>query len=180
MGKKDLENFDFAENYKEIFQDIQYQIDESEIVTTLPIAYTYDVNRFNFGKVNFQNSDEGEIEFSKVGILFNNTSDTKTKGILIEVKDTPTSESLLNYLHSQYSSPKVLVETPKKNEEGQTLGNAAYVWNLPEKTILLVQFYEYNNGKPNISSVLYDVDNQAKTIGNQETVSSRLIRTYSP
>ena len=178
--KTDLEKVDFSKSYKEIFKNVKFQTDQQEIVTTLPVAYTKNVSPYKFGTVSFQNSSEEAIKSSTVGILINNITERQTKGVKIEVEDTGASNNLLTYLKSQYKAPKILSGIPTKNKEGKVVGNAAYQWNLSNKTLLLVQYYEYTNNKPNVSSVLYLVDNQVLSYASQETVVSRLIKTYTP
>jgi len=178
--KADLEKVDFAKNYKEILKNTKVQTDAREIVTTLPVAHTKDVSQFRFGSVSFVNSKENAIKSSSVGILINNTAERLTKGIKIEVEDTAAGNELLAYLKSQYKDPKVLAGVPGKNSEGKVLGNSAYAWSLKDKTIVLVQYYEYTDNKPNISSVLFMVDNKVEAPEVQETVASRIIKTFTP
>jgi len=178
--KTDLEKIDFSKNYKEIFKNVKFQTDQQEIATTLPIAYTKNVSLYQFGTVVLQNSTEEAIKSSTVGILINNITERQTKGIKIEIEDTSVGNNMFNYLKSQYKAPKILSGIPAKNKEGKILGNAAYQWDLKDKTILFVQYYEYTNNMANISSVLYLVDNKVPTPGSQETAVSRLIKTYTP
>ncbi|MBB6331340.1 hypothetical protein HNP24_002290 [Chryseobacterium sediminis] len=178
--KTDLEKVDFAKGYKEVLKDTKYQTEAREIVTTLPVAYTKDVAGFKFGNITFPEHKENNVKSSSVGLLINNTTERLTKGIKIELEDTAAGNDLLAYLKSQYKNPKVLAGIPAKNSEGKVLGNAAYSWNLKDKTMVLVQYYEYTNNKPNTSSVLYIVDNQVKTADGQETAASHLIKTYTP
>ncbi len=178
--KTDLEKVDLTKSYKEILKDTKYQTDAREVVTTLPIAYTKDVAGYKFGNISFPEHKENNVKSSAVGLLINNTTERLTKGIKIELEDTAAGNDLLAYLKSQYKNPKVLAGIPAKNSEGKVLGNAAYSWNLKDKTMVLVQYYEYTNNKPNTSSVLYIVDNQVKTADGQETAASHLIKTYTP
>jgi hypothetical protein len=177
--KNDLEKVDFAKNYKEILKNTKVQTDAHEIVSTLPIAHTKDVSQFRFGNVSFVNSKENGIKSSTVGILINNTAERLTKGIKIEAEDTSVSNELFAYLKSQYKDPKVLSGVPGKNREGKVLGNSAYSWNSKDKAIVLVQYYEYTDNKPNISSVLYVVDNKMMALEVQETVASHIIKTFT-
>ncbi|WP_336704055.1 hypothetical protein [Chryseobacterium indologenes] len=178
--KTDLEKVDFAKGYKEVLKDTKYQTEAREIVTTLPIAYTKDVAGYKFGNISFPEHKENNVKSSTVGLLINNPAEKLTKGIKIEWEDTAAGNDLLAYMKSQYKNPKVLVGVPAKNNEGEILGNAAYLWDLKDKTMVLVQYYEYTNNKPNISSVLYIVDNQVKTADGQETAAAHLIKTYTP
>ncbi|MBB6240490.1 hypothetical protein HDC90_005167 [Pedobacter sp. AK013] len=178
--KINLEKVDFAESYKQILKNVKFQTDAREIVTTLPIAYTKNVSQYRFGNISFANSKENSIKSSTVGLLINNTKERLTKGIKIEVEDTSISNALLAYLKLQNKALKVLSRVPGKNNEGKVLGNAAYSWTLKDKTIVLVQYYEYTNNKPNISSVLYMVDNQVIAPEVQQTVVSRIIKTFTP
>ncbi|WP_426327068.1 hypothetical protein [Pedobacter sp. R-06] len=178
--KINLEKVDFAESYKQILKNVKFQTDAREIVTTLPVAYTKNVSQYRFGNISFANSKENSIKSSTVGLLINNTKERLTKGIKIEVEETSASNELLAYLKSQYKTPKVISGVPEKNNEGKVLGNAAYSWNLKDKTIVLIQYYEYTNNKPNISSVLYMVDNKVIAPEVQQTVVSRIIKTYTP
>lgn len=177
--KTDLEKTDFSKSYKEIFKNVKFQTESREITTTLPIAYTKNVGVFKFGNIDFKNSAENSIKSSTVGILINNIENRQTKGIKIEIEETSIGYNLFTYLKSQYGSPKILSELPKKNREGKTLGNSAYSWNIKDKTIVFVQFYEYTNNKPNVSSILYIVDNKIMCVGLQETVSSHILRTFT-
>jgi hypothetical protein len=178
--KIDLEKINFAKNYKEILNNTKFQTDAREIVTTLPVAYTKDIKQYKFGNIPFVNSKETSIKSSTVGVLINNITKRLTKGIKIEIEDTSISNELLTYLKSQYKAPKVLSKVPQKNSEGKVLGNAAYYWTSKDKTLVLVQYYEYTNNKPNISSILYMVDNQATTSDGQRTVASLIIKTFTP
>ncbi|MDR4952536.1 hypothetical protein REB14_10155 [Chryseobacterium sp. ES2] len=178
--KTDLEKVDFAKGYKEVLKDTKYQTEAREIVTTLPIAYTKDVAGYKFGNISFPEHKENNVKSSTVGLLINNPAEKLTKGIKIEWEDTAAGNDLLAYMKSQYKNPKVLAGVPAKNNEGEILGNAAYLWDLKDKTMVLVQYYEYTNNKPNISSVLYIVDNQVKTADGQETAAAHLIKTYTP
>ncbi|MFW0714711.1 hypothetical protein [Pedobacter sp. N23S346] len=178
--KIDLEKINFAKNYKEILNSTKFQTDAREIVTTLPVAYTKDIKQYKFGNISFVNSKETAIKSSTVGVLINNTTKRLTKGIKIEIEDTSISNELLTYLKSQYKAPKVLSKVPQKNSEGKVLGNAAYYWILKDKTLVLVQYYEYTNNKPNISSILYAVDNQATTSDGQKKVVSLIVKTFTP
>lgn len=178
--KIDLEKVSFAKSYKEILQNTKFQTDQREIVTTLPVAYTKEVSKYKFGTVSLSDSKESSLKSSTVGLLINNTTERKTVGVKIEIEDTSLGNSLLSYLKSQYKAPKVLSAVPGKNSEGKVLGNSAYLWSLKDKTIVLAQYYEYTNNKPNISSVLYIVDNQVKAPGTQEKAASHLIKTFTP
>lgn len=177
--KTDLEKIDFSNNYKEIFKNVKFQTESREITTTLPIAYTKDVDMYEFGKIAFKNSPESFMKSSTIGILIDNITDRQTKGVKIEIEDTSIGYNLFTYLKSQYGSPKILSELPKKNREGKILGNSAYSWNIKDKTIVFVQFYEYTDNKPNVSSILYIVDNKIMCVGLQETVSSHILRTFT-
>ncbi|GGH19864.1 hypothetical protein [Pedobacter zeae] len=178
--KIDLEKINFAKNYKEILNNTKFQTDVREIVTTLPVAYTKDVKQYKFGNISFVNSKETSIKSSSVGVLINNTTKRLTCGIKIEIEDTSISNELLTYLKSQYKAPTILSRIPQKNSEGKVLGNAAYYWTLKDKTLVLVQYYEYTNNKPNISSILYSVDNQVTTSDGHKNVVSLIIRTFTP
>lgn len=181
QGKTDLEKFDFSKNYKDILKDMKVQTDPREIVTTLPIATTKEVNNFRFGTVTFMNSNKNDIKRSTFGILINNTTERRSsKGIKIEVEDTDTSTKLFNYLKSQYKTPKILSGIPQKNSDGQILGNSAFFWNLKDKTIVLAQYYEYTDKKPTVSSVLYFIDNKVMMPDNQESVTSHVVKTFTP
>ncbi|MEF9476640.1 hypothetical protein OWR28_01685 [Chryseobacterium sp. 1B4] len=177
--KTDLEKVDFSKGYKEVLKDTKYQTEAREIVTTLPVAYTKDVSGYKFGNISFPEHKENNVKGSTVGLLINNTTERLTKGVKIELEDTAAGNDLLAYLKSQYKNPKVLAGVPAKNSEGKILGNAAYVWDLKGKTMVLVQYYEYTNNKPNTSSVLYIVDNQVKTADGQETAAAHLLKTYT-
>lgn len=178
--KTDLEKVDFNKSYKEVLKDTKYQTEAREVVTTLPVAYTKDVAGYKFGSVSFPEHKENTVKSSTVGLLINNSTERLTKGIKIELEDTSAGNELLAYLKAQYKSPKVLAGVPSKNNEGKILGNAAYSWNLKDKTIVLVQYYEYTNNKPNTSSVLYIIDNQVMTADGQETAASHTVKTYTP
>ncbi|MBP1167718.1 MULTISPECIES: hypothetical protein [unclassified Chryseobacterium] len=178
--KTDLEKVDFSKGYKEVLKDTKYQTEAREIVTTLPIAYTKDVAGYKFGNISFPEHKENKVKSSTVGLLINNPAEKLTKGIKIEWEDTAAGNDLLAYLKSQYKNPKVLAGIPAKNSEGKILGNAAYLWDMKDKTMVLVQYYEYTNNKPNTSSVLYIVDNQVKTADGQETAAAHLVKTYTP
>lgn len=180
QGKTDLEKIDFSKNYKDILKDMKVQTDPREIVTTLPIATTKEVNNFRFGNVTFMNTNENDIKSSTVGILINNTTERSSKGIKIEVEDTDTSNKLFNYLKSQYNTPKILSGIPQKNSDSQILGNSAFSWNLKDKTIVLAQYYEYTDKKPTVSSVLYFIDNKVMMPDNQESVTSHVVKTFTP
>lgn len=180
QGKTDLEKIDFSKNYKDILKDMKVQTDPREIVTTLPIATTKEVNNFRFGNVTFMNTNENDIKSSTVGILINNTTERSSKGIKIEVEDTDTSNKLFNYLKSQYNTPKILSDIPQKNSDSQILGNSAFSWNLKDKTIVLAQYYEYTDKKPTVSSVLYFIDNKVMMPDNQESVTSHVVKTFTP
>lgn len=180
QGKTDLEKIDFSKNYKDILKDMKVQTDPREIVTTLPIATTKEVNNFRFGNVTFMNTNENDIKSSTVGILINNTTERSSKGVKIEVEDTDTSNKLFNYLKSQYNTPKILSGIPQKNSDSQILGNSAFSWNLKDKTIVLAQYYEYTDKKPTVSSVLYFIDNKVMMPDNQESVTSHVVKTFTP
>lgn len=180
QGKTDLEKIDFSKNYKDILKDMKVQTDPREIVTTLPIATTKEVNNFRFGNVTFMNTNENDIKSSTVGILINNTTERSSKGIKIEVEDTDTSNKLFNYLKSQYNTPKILSGIPQKNSDSQILGNSAFSWNLKDKTIVLAQYYEYTDKKPTVSSVLYFIDNKVMMPDKQESVTSHVVKTFTP
>lgn len=179
QGKIDLEKVDFTKNYKEILKNTKSQTDAREIVTTLPIAYTKEVSGYKFGDVAFVNSGSSSIKSSSVGVLINNSKDRITVGMKVEIEDTSKSEKILTYLKEKYQNPKILSKIPIKNSKGQILGNSAYLWQSNGKTIVLVQYYEYTDTKPNTSSVLYIVDNKVSSIGLSETVASHLIKTFT-
>ncbi|QDP85349.1 hypothetical protein FNJ88_07140 [Chryseobacterium sp. SNU WT5] len=126
------------------------------------------------------NTNENDIKSSTVGILINNTTERSSKGIKIEVEDTDTSNKLFNYLKSQYNTPKILSGIPQKNSDSQILGNSAFSWNLKDKTIVLAQYYEYTDKKPTVSSVLYFIDNKVMMPDNQESVTSHVVKTFTP
>lgn len=180
QGKIDLEKVDFTKNYKEILKDTKSQTDAREIVTTLPIAYTKEVGGYKFGDVSLINSSDASMKSSTVGVLINNSKDRTTVGIKIEIEDTSTSVKILTHLKEKYKNPKILSKIPEKNSDGQILGNSAYLWQENSKTIVLVQYYEYTDKKPNTSSVLYIVDNKVNSEGLSGTVASHLIKTFTP
>lgn len=178
--RSDLEMVDFSKNYKEILKGANIKTEAREIVSALPIAYTKDVNLFNFGNVSFLKSPKEAVKSSSVGILINNTTERLTKGIKIEVEDTDSGRELFDYLKLKYKEPKTLTQIPKKNNEGKVLGNSAYSWSLKDKTMVFVQYYEYTNNKPNISSVLYVINNNVESPEFDETVATHIIKTYTP
>ncbi len=178
--KTELEKVDFTTNYKEILKGTKIKTEAREIVTTLPVASTNEVDKFNFGTVNFSNSNENDIKSATVGILINNTTERSSKGIKIEVEDTDTSNRLFTYLKSQYKTPKTLSPIPQKNNDGYILGNSAYSWSLRDKTIVLVQYYEYTDKKPTVSSTLYVLDNKVLMPDAQGSVASHVIKTFTP
>jgi len=180
QGKTDLEKTDFSKNYKEILKGARVKTEAREMVTTLPVAHTPDVSSFTFGNIAFTNSKANAIKSSSVGVLINNTTERLTEGIKIEVEDTAAGNELLAYLKSKYKAPKVLSGIPGKNSEGKVLGNSAYAWTLKDKTLVLVQYYEYTDNKPNISSVLFMVDNKATAPEVQQNVAARIIKTFTP
>lgn len=177
--KTDLEKTDFAKSYKDILKNTKVQTEAREVVTTLPLASTKEVGKFRFGSVDFVNSKNDAVKSSSIGILINNTAERLTKGIRIEIEDTETGNELLAYLKSTYKTPKILSPVPGKNSEGKVLGNAAYAWNLKDKTLVFVQYYEYTNNHPGISSVLYLVDNKVMAPELQQNVAARLIKTFT-
>lgn len=179
-NKINLKETEFSKNYKEILKNTKFQTDPREIVTTLPIAYTKDVNLYKFGDISFVKSNDNELKSSTVGLLINNTTERLTKGLKIEIEDTAIGHDLLLYLKSEYKNLKTLSGIPKKNSEGKLLGNSAYSCYLKDKTIVFVQYYEYTDDKPNISSILYIVDNKVLATDFEETVASHLIKTFTP
>lgn len=178
--KTDLEKLNFSKNYKEVFKDEKFQTEPREITSTLPIAYTKNVGNFKFGTINFENSADSEIKKSSIGLLINNTTERVTKGIKIEIENTSIGNTLLNYLKSNYGSPKVLSGIPKKNREGQILGNSAFYWDLKGKKMILSQYYEYTNGRPNVSSILFLIDDKVLCQGIEESAAAHIIKTYTP
>lgn len=85
---------------------------------------------------------------------------------------------MFKYLSQKYEKVKVLSPIPSKNSAGRVLGNSAYLWNTSFYSVVLVQYYEYTDGKPNVSSILYLVDNKVLTSDSSEKVISRIERTF--
>lgn len=178
QDKIDLEKVDFQEGYKSILNNTQYITEAQELVTTLPFATTKDVGGFKFGDVELVKSPKESPKSSLVGVLINNINEKMTKGILIEIEETSKSEAMFKYLSQKYEKVKVLSPIPSKNSAGRVLGNSAFLWNTSFYSVVLVQYYEYTDGKPNVSSILYLVDNKVLTSDSSEKVISRIERTF--
>ena len=189
--KIDLEKVDFSSSYKEIFKGVKFEMEDEDIATTLPCAFTEEMTHFSFGNIDFQNTNKEEIPLSKVKILFNNASEQKTSGIIIKIEEEETGNKLFSYLKKQYNTPKTLLPTPSKNDEGRVTGYSAYLWNVEGKTMIFSQYYyhrvnEYPDGHeeyfPRVSSTFYLIDNNVLTSFKdfKQTAVERLLKTYSP
>ena len=190
--KTDLEKVDFSSSYKEIFKGVKFEMEDEDIATTLPCAFTEEMTHFSFGNIEFQNTNKEEkVVSSKVKILFNNASEQKTSGIIIKIEEEEIGNKMFSYLKKQYNTPKTLLPAPSKNDERRVTGYSAYLWNIGEKTMIFSQYYyhrvnEYPDGHeeyfPRVSSTLYLIDNNVLTSFKdfKQTAVERLLKTYSP
>lgn len=177
--KTDLEKINFSENYKQILENTKFKTDPREIVTTLPIAFTSEIEPFKFGDVVISDAKENTLKKSKIGVLINNTTERNTEGLKIEVEGSSKSEELLPYLKTKYNAPKILSPVPTRNSEGKLLGNSAYLWESKNKSIILAQYYEYTNRQPTVASVLYFVDNTFLLPETQGKLVTHIVKTFS-
>lgn len=191
--RTDLEKVDFSSSYKEIFKGVKFEMEDEDIATTLPCAYTEEMTHFRFGDIKFQNTDkEEEIVLSNVKILFNNPSERKTSGIIIEIEEEDIGDKMFSYLKKQYNTPKIL-SLPSKNDKGRIIGGySAYVWNIEGKTMIFSQFYQYgryiiyDDGHeeffPNASSTFYLIDNNVLTVFKdfKQTAVERVLKIKTP
>lgn len=178
--KIDLETLSLNENVTDLFKDTKTFGELREINTTLPVKYSNDINKFKFGNVNFNNTYEKEIVYSKVGLILENKNSTQISGIVLNIESTEESIALLNYLKTKIGNPTILSPEPLINRSGELLGYSAYTWNINNtKSMVLSQSYEYTDGKKTIASLLYLVNKNVKVSdANGELVLDRLIRTY--
>ena len=189
--RTDLEKVDFSLSYKKIFKDIKFEMEDEDITTTLPCVYTEEITHFCFGDIKFQNTDKEEIPLSKVKILFNNASEQKTVGIIIQVEEEDIANKMFSYLKEQYNTPKTLLPTPSKDDKGRVTGSSAYLWNIERKSMIFSQYYyyriyEYADGHeeyfPRVSSTFYLIDSNVLTSFKdfKQTAVERLLKPYSP
>ena len=96
--KTDLEKVDFSSSYKEIFKGVKFEMEDEDIATTLPCAFTEEMTHFSFGDIEFQNTNKEEkVVSSKVKILFNNASEQKTSGIIIKIEEEEIGNKMFSY-----------------------------------------------------------------------------------
>jgi hypothetical protein len=181
QNRIDLESLTFKEKSVDLFKNLSAYDETREIATTLPVKYTKDVNDFKFGAIEFIKSDENDLTYNKVGLLFEKPNSSEISGITINIENMKQSIEILNYLKSKNGNPEIISPIPTENTSGQLLGYAAYLWKKTKsnQAIVLSQSYEYTNGKRDITSLIYIVTNNVKVSdASQELVIDRLIRTY--
>jgi len=175
----DLEQFDFKSNATQLFTNMKSFYDNSYPGTTLPRIYTYNVGHFKFGPIELIENEDDNVVVD-AGVFINNKKEIE--GLIINIGYTKQSLQLLQYLISKYNKPIILAPLPTKNNNGQLLGRASYLWKdvNNNRAMLLSHSYKYFNKKNNISSVLYIIDNEIKVINSNDnrTVLQYLIDVY--
>ncbi len=190
--EKDLNNLNFAENYKDLFKDKKIMTEQYDIAAKLPLAYTYETKGFRFGTVNIPENAEDQIAMNSVGTFLNNVKERKIVGIKISIEGKENCKKVLDYLQSQYGNPKILKQLPNKNKKGWLVGNSAYSWDLKSvnRSLIVSQtfdlnFVESNKGKKysqNEGITIFVIDNNIKSDAQGYTgltTKELLIKTFS-
>jgi len=141
--------------------------------------YTYSVNNLKFGPIELTESSD-DLVITSAGFFID--ANKEIKGLAFSLGYSKESLNLLEYLKLKYNEPTILAHIPKKNNEGQLLGRASYLWNNTNQKhpIILILNYEYLYGHKNISSDLYIIDKDIKVNNpdDNRTVLQYLIDVY--
>lgn len=121
-----------------------------------------------------------ELNRNVVGILINNKTERKTKGLIIE-KYNSEKNQFYNTLKKKYGNPQILSPEIKQNEK---LGYSAYYWVDGNHYIFLitnyniVMKYSQNDNKkmPNIDDTVIIIENDTTVpTQNDQLVIDRLM-----
>lgn len=135
--------------------------------TGLPLLYTYDVQHYTFGDIDFENnSQQTALGINSVGFYLYKTynkDENKIAGIRIEVHEQ--GEELFSYLKEKYGEPEELAPEPETRYEGIIHGISAYTWkNEGPYTVILSKSYATKNKEQLITTTVYILNNDAEDI----------------
>ncbi|MGS2762168.1 hypothetical protein [Sinomicrobium sp. M5D2P9] len=149
--------------------------------TGLPLLYTYDVQNYTLGSIDFENnSKQTTLGINSVGFYLYkayNKDENKIAGIRIEVHEQ--GEELFSYLKEKYGEPEELAPEPETRYEGIVHGISAYIWKSDTPyTVILSKSYATKDKEQLITTTAYIVNNDAEDItADGRTSVERLIQS---
>ncbi|SFW70300.1 hypothetical protein SAMN02927921_03448 [Sinomicrobium oceani] len=147
----------------------------------LPLLYTYDVQHYTFGDVDFKNnSQQTALGINSVGFYLYkayNKEENKIAGIRIEVHEQ--GEELFSYLKEKYGEPEELAPEPETRYEGIVHGISAYIWKSDAPyTVILSKSYATKDKEQLITTTVYILNNDAvDSTADGRTSVERLIQS---
>lgn len=150
----DLKNLSYKEDYRNIFKDRKVINEQYDVVSKLPLVYTYDTKGLVFGDVVIPENSENQIAMNSVGVLLDNVREKNIVGLKISIEGVDNCKKILDFIRSEYGNSMIIKKAPMKNNDGFFVGNSSYLWELNDKnkSILVsqnfgVSFVESGNGK---------------------------------
>jgi hypothetical protein len=186
QNKFDLEKMSFTENVKDILKDKKKFAQERDVLTTLPSFYTYQVQDFKYGNVNFVNNEADKNNNGNTSVYFlckDTIKPYKIKGFIIDTDNKVEGDNLTTYLKKANGEPKKFNSTTKSETTGKPNSSDGYIWkNVKENfSILLIHSYVVINDKDvlNTKVVVIDSDILDKDPDSKRTVLERIKQTYT-
>lgn len=149
--------------------------------TGLPLLYTYNVEHYTFGDVDFENnSQQTTLGINSVGFYLYkayNKEENKIAGIRLEVHEQ--GEELFSYLKEKYGEPGELAPEPETRYEGIIHGISSYIWkNDASYTVILSKSYATKDKEQLITTTVYILNNDAVDItADGRTSVERLLQS---
>lgn len=194
QNKIDIETIDYNQNFINFFKekDIQRKIFEMEDVWThLPVTYTYEINKFRFGEIDFKLESEikggDDKSASTVKFFWKNQDMTINKtegkiiGIEVSINNLSEAENLTDYLKKKYGKPELLInlKEPKTKKNAIIMGVETYYWELlnNDYSIIYNKNYGESFNQQNLHGLLFVIKKNATVnlYGEEKNVIKKMI-----
>lgn len=184
QNKFDLQKMTFNEDVKEILKGKKKFSQERDVLTTLPTFYTYEMQHFKYGNIEFANKDiANDNPSSAIYFLLKDTvTPYQIKGVMINTDIKKEGDALIENLKKEYGNPKMISTSTISEETKNPNGSNCYLWQNAKNnhSILCVQSHNKIDNKEVLSTEIVFIDSNIidKDPDSKRTVLDRIIQTY--
>lgn len=161
--QKPIYGVDPRTNY---LKDKKKEGDAAELMTSLPVYTTTDMQGFTFGPLSFTNGGQlgaDDIEPNSVGFMVKSVQERVLVGLIIDIEKVEEAKKLAAYVTQKYGKSEVLARTPKP-DKGIMMGHSAYLWKnfQPGVSMVMVEEFSTKANKQATATKLYILQTDTK------------------